>query len=143
MINGIHALIYTKEAEKVRAIFKDVLKLPSVNVGHGWLIFALPPAELGIHPTEEGAQHEFYLMCDDIDSTIAELKSKGVEFAGAITEAGFGRMTRIRMPGGGELGLYQPKHPTALGLGSKSQGAGRPPRKVKSATAVKKARRKR
>ena len=116
MINGVHALIYAKDADKVRAFFRDILKFPSVDAGHGWLIFALPPAELGIHPTDEDNHRELYLMCDDVAATIKELKAKGVEFARPITEAGFGLMTSIKLPGGGELGLYQPKHPTALNL---------------------------
>ena len=116
MINGVHALIYAKDADKVRAFFQDVLKFPSIDAGHGWLIFALPPAELGIHPTDEDSHCELYLMCDDIAATVKELEAKGVEFARPITEAGFGLMTSIKLPGGGELGLYQPKHPTALNL---------------------------
>ena len=116
MINGIHALIYTKDADGVRAFFRDVLKWPSVNAGHGWLIFALPPAELGIHPTDGNGHHELYLMCEDIQATVAELQDKGIELTRPITDAGFGLTTAIRIPGGGELGLYEPKHPTALGL---------------------------
>jgi predicted enzyme related to lactoylglutathione lyase len=116
MINGVHALIYTRDADGVRAFFGDVLKFPSVDAGHGWLIFALPPAELGIHPTEEGAHHELYLMCDDVKATVKELESKGVEIVRPIQETGFGLVTSIRIPGGGELGLYEPRHPTALRL---------------------------
>ncbi len=114
MITGVHALIYSKDADGVRAFFRDVLKFSSVDAGDGWLIFALPPAELGIHPTEAGGYHELYLMCDDVKATVKELKSKGVEFTRPITEAGFGLVTSVKIPGGGELGLYEPKHPTAL-----------------------------
>jgi predicted enzyme related to lactoylglutathione lyase len=114
MINGVHALIYAKDADKTRAFFRDVLELPSVDAGHGWLIFALPPAELGIHPADGEQRHELYLMCDDVDATVKELKSKGVEFARPIKDEGFGRVTAIKVPGGGELGLYEPRHPTAL-----------------------------
>ena len=114
MITGVHALIYAQDAEKVRAFFRDVLNFPSVDAGHGWLIFALPPAELGIHPAENEAYHEFYLMCDDVAQTIKELQDKGVECA-PVQEAGFGLVTSITIPGGGKLGLYQPKHPTAIG----------------------------
>ncbi len=114
MITGVHALIYTKDADGVRAFFRNVLKFHSVDAGHGWLIFALPPAELGIHPTEESGHHELYLMCDDVKATVVELKSKGVEFTQPIKEAGFGLVTSLKIPGGGELGLYEPKHPTAL-----------------------------
>lgn len=115
MITGFHALIYTDEAEKVRAFFRDVMEAPCVDAGQGWLIFALPPAELGIHPKNEAdsrkTTHEFYLMCDDIQVTVEELQKKGVEFARPVADQGFGLMTAIKLPGGGELGLYQPKHP--------------------------------
>ena len=113
MINGVHALIYAKDAEKVRAFFKDTLGFPSVDAGHGWLIFALPPAELGIHPAEGEIRHEIYLMCDDVKATIAELKKKDVK-CGPIKEQAFGLVTSVTIPGGGTMGLYQPKHPTAL-----------------------------
>ena len=116
MINGVHALIYSKKGEEVRAFFRDVLKCPSVDAGHGWLIFGLPPAELGIHPTEDEQYYELYLMCDDIGKTMADLKSRGVEFVRPIQEAGFGKVTGIKLPGGLELGLYEPRHPTALNL---------------------------
>ncbi len=118
MLTGVHALIYAKQADEVRAFFRDVLGFRSVDAGRGWLIFALPPAELGIHPVneEDGAAegHELYLMCDDLAATMAELAAKGVTFARPVTEAGFGTMTAIALPGGGELGLYEPRHPTAL-----------------------------
>ena len=116
MINGVHALIYAKDAEKVRAFFRDILGFSSVDAGGGWLIFALPPAELGIHPTE-GAEHDkFYLMCDDIAATVKELKRKGVEVTRPIEDVRWGLVTAIKVPGGADLGVYQPKHPTALGL---------------------------
>ncbi|MGH9866480.1 MAG: VOC family protein [Candidatus Acidiferrales bacterium] len=118
MINGVHALIYAKDAEKVRAFFRDILSFPSVDAGRGWLIFALPPAELGIHPADAAERHEFYLMCDDIAVTVEDLKGKGVEITRPIEDERFGLVTAIKIPGGGELGLYQPKHPTALGLKS-------------------------
>jgi hypothetical protein len=117
MITGLHAIIYSADAERIRAFLRDVLGLKSVDAGHGWLIFAAPPAELAAHPTEEGEKphHELYLMCDDLKATMKDLESKGVK-CGAITEARWGSITSIHLPGGGELGLYQPKHPTALGL---------------------------
>jgi hypothetical protein len=110
-------IIYTKNAEKTRAFFRDILKFPNVDAGHGWLIFALPPAELGIHPAERKSdeKHELYLMCDDVKESIADLKKKKVK-CGPVREAGFGVMTSIEIPGGGTVGLYQPKHPTALKL---------------------------
>jgi catechol 2,3-dioxygenase-like lactoylglutathione lyase family enzyme len=114
MITGVHALIYTADAERDRAFFRDVLEFSSVDAGGGWLIFALPPAELAAHPADEGGRHELYLMCDDVQATVAELKAKGVDFAGPINDEGFGLATAIRLPGGGKLGLYQPRHPSPL-----------------------------
>jgi catechol 2,3-dioxygenase-like lactoylglutathione lyase family enzyme len=111
VINGAHTVIYTKDAERLRAFFRDVLELPSVDAGGGWLIFALPPAELAAHPSDATPRHELYLMCDDIEATTAELAAKGVEFSGPVSDAGFGLLTAIRLPGGGELGLYEPRHP--------------------------------
>jgi len=113
MITGAHALIHSDHADEIRAFCRDVLKLPSVDAGHGWLIFSLPPAELGIHPAEKGSHTELYLMCDDIHATVSELESRGVKFSRPITEAGFGFVTSLALPGGAELGLYQPKHPLA------------------------------
>ena len=116
MINGVHALIYAKDAGKVRAFFRDILGFSSVDAGGGWLIFALPPAELGIHPAEVAEHDKFYLMCDDIAATVKELKSKGVEVTRPVEDLQWGLVTAIKIPGGAELGVYQPKHPTALGL---------------------------
>jgi predicted enzyme related to lactoylglutathione lyase len=116
VITGLHALIFNQDADAVRAFFRDKLGFQSVDAGGGWLIFAMPPAELAVHPTDDGGYHELYLMCDDIEKTVEELKRKGVEFTGEITEARFGRMTTLRIPGGAELALYQPAHPTAIGL---------------------------
>jgi hypothetical protein len=113
MINGIHTLIYSQDADAVRILFRDILKLPSVDAGHGWLIFAAPPAELAVHPTDGEAHHELYLMCDDIQATVKELKTKGVELVRPIKDAGWGLVTALKLPGGAELGLYEPKHPTA------------------------------
>jgi catechol 2,3-dioxygenase-like lactoylglutathione lyase family enzyme len=114
MITGVHAVIFSTDAEEDRAFFRDVLELPSVDAGDGWLIFALPPAELAAHPAKEGGHHELYLMCDDVHASIDELKAKGVEFSRPVSDEGFGLMTSIRLPGGGELGLYEPRHPTPL-----------------------------
>ena len=119
MITGIHALIYSPDAARVRALLRDVIGWPSVDAGGGWPIFALPPAEVAVHPSDDasGAPHqELYLMCDDLDATIAELGARGVELARPITNQAWGASTAIKLPGGGELGLYQPRHPTALGL---------------------------
>jgi catechol 2,3-dioxygenase-like lactoylglutathione lyase family enzyme len=114
VITGVHALIFTRDADGVRAFFRDVLGFPSVDAGGGWLIFALPPAELGIHPTDEDGHHELYLMCEDIHATVEELTRKGVEFTRPIRDERFGLVTWAKAPGGGELALYEPKHPTPL-----------------------------
>lgn len=115
MITGVHALVHTPQADDVRAFFRDVLGFSAVDAGDGWLIFALPPAELGVHPAEGiGAKHELYLMCDDVDATIDELTAKGAEIARPVADERWGRVTAIRLPGGMELGLYEPRHPTAL-----------------------------
>ncbi len=114
MINGAHAVIFTKDAEALRGFLRDTLGFPGVDAGGGWLIFALPPAELAAHPTDGDGHHELYLMCDDIESTVEELTGKGVEFTGPVSDEGFGLMTAIKLPGGGELGLYEPRHPTPL-----------------------------
>ena len=134
MINGVHALIYTREADSVRRFFKDALKFPTVDAGHGWLLFALPPAEMGIHPTEkrEGS-YDLYLMCDNIEKTVAELAKKGAKFPRGITTAGWGRVTAIELPGGLEMGLYEARHPVAIGLGAKPAKAPAAPAKKKAA----------
>lgn len=118
MINGIHAIIYSKDADKVRRFFHETLDWKSVDAGQGWLIFALPPAEIAAHPAEDGnnGTHELFLMCDDINKTIAELRQKKVEIAADPADYGWGIMARIEIPGGGEIGLYQPKHPVAADL---------------------------
>jgi catechol 2,3-dioxygenase-like lactoylglutathione lyase family enzyme len=118
MISGAHVIIYTKNAEADRAFFQDVLGFRSVDAGHGWLIFALPQAEAAFHPSDENGVHELYFMCENLQDEMASLAKKGVACAD-VQEARWGSITKIRVPGGGEIGLYQPKHPTALGLGSK------------------------
>ena len=113
MIFGAHVVVYSKDAEADRAFFRDVLGLPSVDAGHGWLIFALPPAEVAVHPAEDNHRHDLYLMCDDLQAEIAALEKKGVRCS-QVEEARWGSITKIQLPGGSEVGLYQPKHPTAL-----------------------------
>jgi catechol 2,3-dioxygenase-like lactoylglutathione lyase family enzyme len=112
VITGAHAIIFSKDAEALRAFLGDTLGFRSVDAGGGWLIFGLPPAELAAHPAEEAGKHELYLMCDDIEATVAELEAKGVKLAGPISDQRFGLLTAIELPGGGELGLYEPRHPT-------------------------------
>ena len=118
MIDAVHALIYAEDAEATRDFFRDVLGLRSVDDGEGWLIFALPPTELGIHPGpgwgQETGHHELFLMCHDVERTVNDLKSKGVEFVSEIADEGWGLTTRFKVPGGGEMGLYQPKHASPL-----------------------------
>lgn len=110
MITGIHAIRFTPDAEALRAFLRDVLELPWVDAGGGWPIFALPPAELAAHPAEQHGT-ELYLMCDDLEATIAQLEAKGVALAQPVTDQGWGRVTAIALPDGGELGLYEPRHP--------------------------------
>ncbi|HEV7807689.1 MAG TPA: VOC family protein [Solirubrobacteraceae bacterium] len=114
MIIGVHAIIYTRDAEADRSFVRDVLGFESVDAGGGWLIFKLPPAELAMHPAETGGEHELYLMCDDVHTTVKELTARGVEIVRDVTDAGFRLMTAIRLPGGGELGLYEPRHPSPI-----------------------------
>jgi catechol 2,3-dioxygenase-like lactoylglutathione lyase family enzyme len=109
MITGAHTVLYSRDADALRAFFRDVLGLPWVDAGGGWLIFGLPPAELAAHPGEQSGS-ELYLMCDDLEATIADLQAKGVEL-GPVSDQGWGRVTTIALPGGGELGLYEPRHP--------------------------------
>ena len=113
LISGAHVIIYSRDAETDRKFFKDVLGLDSVDSGRGWLIFALPPSEVAIHPTDEEERHEFYLLCEDIDATAKELERKGVHLKRPFDEARWGRVTELTLPGGGRIGLYQPKHPLA------------------------------
>jgi hypothetical protein len=114
MITGAHTIIYSDAADEVRAFLRDVLEFPSVDAGGGWLVFALPPAEVAVHPTDGATRHELYLMCDDVEATIAHLGGKGVECA-PVTDQGWGLLTSLTLPGGSQLGLYQPRHPTAHG----------------------------
>jgi catechol 2,3-dioxygenase-like lactoylglutathione lyase family enzyme len=111
-VTGFHALIYTSEPEAVRAIFRDVFGFHHVDAGDGWLIFRLPPAELGIHPAER-PKHEILLMCDDLEATMAELRARGIEFVGEPQDEGYGITTVMRLPGGAGMQLYEPRHPTA------------------------------
>lgn len=115
-ITGLHAIIHARADDATRAFLRDVLALPFVDAGHGWLIFAAPPAELAVHPTDDASHHELYLMCEDLDATIAELNAKGVR-THPVTEQRWGRLTRVEIPGGDSLGMYEPKHPTAIRRG--------------------------
>ena len=112
MISGIHAILYAQNAEKARAFFRDVLEFPYIEAHDGWLIFALPPAELGIHPTDGESEHELYLMCENLEQTIAVLEKKGVACS-EIQDSGWGLLTSVAIPGAGKMGLYQPRHKLA------------------------------
>jgi hypothetical protein len=110
MINGVHALLYSTDPDAARALFADIFQLPSVEAGRGWLIFALPPTELAVHPADSPQGTELYLMCDDIAAVVSQLKAKGVDILRPVQDQGWGLVTAIQVPGGKELGLYQPKH---------------------------------
>jgi hypothetical protein len=113
MINGAHAILYSHDADATRATLAKVLGTRTVDAGGGWLIFALPPAELAVHPAERGGRTELYLMTDDVTATVTALQAEGIEIARPISDQGWGLLTAITLPGGVELGLYQPQHPTA------------------------------
>jgi hypothetical protein len=113
MIRGAHVIVYSKDADADRAFFRDVLRYESVDAGHGWLIFALPPAELAVHPSDENDTHELYFMCDDVHAFIAEMKKQSVPCT-AVEELRWGSLTRLTLPGGGKIGVYQPKHPSPI-----------------------------
>src|SRR5262245_6222385 len=109
MIIGAHSILYSTNPEADREFLRDTLKLPHVDVGHGWLIFGLPPAEVAVHPGEENDVHEFYLMCDDAEALVVEMAKKGVSCT-PIQNLGWGLLTQATLPGGGKLGIYQPRH---------------------------------
>jgi catechol 2,3-dioxygenase-like lactoylglutathione lyase family enzyme len=114
MITGAHVIMFVSDADATRAFLRDVIGLRAVDAGQGWLIFALPPAELAAHPTQGEVGHELYLMCDDLEATVAELRGKGAEFIGEPSEHDWGIVTSLKVPGGGTLALYQPRHASPL-----------------------------
>ncbi|MFG2292229.1 VOC family protein [Streptomyces sp. NPDC048603] len=115
MINGAHVVIHSRDAVADRAFFRDVLGLGHVDAGGGWLVFELPPAEVAVHPGEGAGAHELFLMCDDVAATVAELTARGVEFTEPVSELSWGLLTSLRLPGGGVLRLYEPRHERARG----------------------------
>jgi hypothetical protein len=119
MINGAHSIIYSKHPDADRAFFRDVLKLPNVDVGGGWLIFGLPPAEVAVHPAERNESHELYLMCADINAFIDTMKRHNIE-CGQVHDQRWGRVTHVVLPGGGTLGVYEPRHPRPEAATSRS-----------------------
>lgn len=132
MINGAHAILYSTNGDADRAFFRDVLKLTHVDVGHGWLIFGLPPSELAVHPSESNGMHQLYLMCDDIEGFVAEMQNHGIA-ATTRQNQGWGIVTEITLPGGSKLGVYQPMHarPNPMGIpavgGAKKSAAKKAP----------------
>ncbi len=127
MIIGAHSIINSTNPEADRAFLRDVLGLPGVDVGGGWLIFGLPPAEVAVHPSDENDVHEFFLMCDDVEAFVTEMKKRGVACDG-VQSPGWGLLTRVTLPGGGKLGVYEPRHarPRATGAGKRSKKSARP-----------------
>jgi catechol 2,3-dioxygenase-like lactoylglutathione lyase family enzyme len=113
VIRGAHVIVYSKDADADRAFFRNALGYESVDAGHGWLIFALPPAELAVHPSEENDTHELYFVCDDVRAFVADMTDRGVACT-AVEELRWGSLTRITLPGGGKIGVYQPKHASPL-----------------------------
>ena len=116
MINGSHVILYSRDPDADRAFFADALEQPHVDAGGGWLIFQLPPAELAVHPSDGPGGHELFFMCDDVEATVRDLRAKGVEFTQDLSDERWGRVTRFRLPGGGEVGMYEPRHPRAIDL---------------------------
>jgi len=112
MFTGVHAIIYSQDADADRAFIRDVLGFPGVDAGHGWLIFKLPPAEIAVHPTEAEPQHEVYLMCEDLPATLKRLSDQGIE-VGEPADRGWGVLSSITLPSGAQLPVYEPRHPTA------------------------------
>jgi len=116
VIRGAHVILYSSDAEADRAFLSVLLGLPSADAGGGWLILQLPPAEVAVHPAEASGAAELYLVCDDVDATVAEWTAKGAAFDGPVHDERWGRVTAVRLPGGGRLGLYEARHPTAFDL---------------------------
>jgi catechol 2,3-dioxygenase-like lactoylglutathione lyase family enzyme len=118
VIAGAHTIIFAEDAERAREFLHDVLGFEGIDAGEGWLIFALPPGELAVHPGSGWGRgpghHALFLMCHDIEHTVAELERKGVEFVSPIEDEGWGRIAHFKIPGAGEIGLYEPRHPSPL-----------------------------
>jgi hypothetical protein len=118
MINGAHIILYSTNAEADRVFIRDELGFAGVDAGDGWLIFKLPPAEIAVHPTDGLGKHEFYLLCDDLEKTLADLTARGVTILHPVSDQGWGLLASIKLPSGAELSIYQPRHPTAYDLES-------------------------
>jgi hypothetical protein len=141
VIIGAHSIVYSKSPEADRAFLRDVLKLPNVDVGDGWLIFGLPPAEVAVHPSDRNDVHEFSLMCDDVEAFIASMQKANI-VCGPVQNQGWGLLTQVRLPGGGRLGVYQPRHgrPPSAAVKSARKGGKRTKRKPAAAQTTKAAR---
>ena len=124
MLIGAHSIIYSTRPEEDRAFLRDVLRLPNVDVGEGWLIFGLPPAEVAVHPSRKNDVHEFYFMCADARAFVAKMKDAGVECT-PIQDQGYGLVFRVVLPGGGKLGVYEPRHarPKPMAKGANGRAA--------------------
>jgi catechol 2,3-dioxygenase-like lactoylglutathione lyase family enzyme len=116
MINGAHVILYSSDPDADRAFIRDTLGFPGVDIGGGWVIARLPPAEVAVHPTDDAPKHELYVMCDDVEGTLAELEAKGVEIASPVSDEGWGLLASIKLPSGTDLGIYEPRHPVAYDL---------------------------
>ena len=144
MFTGAHSIIYSTNPDADRAFLRDVLALPSVDVGGGWLIFGLPPSEVAVHPSNQNDLHELYLMCDDVEAFVAAMKRRHVDCA-PVQNQGWGLLTRVTLPGGGKLGVYQPRHerPKALSAGNTAKGLARRATKKTAKKSVRKMSKKR
>jgi hypothetical protein len=146
MIIGAHSIINSTDPGADRAFLRDVLGLPGVDVGGGWLIFGLPPAEVAVHPSDENGVHEFYLMCDDVGAFVVEMKERGVA-CDPVQSPGWGLLTRLTLPGGGKLGVYEPRHARPRTMGARkgakksARPTGRPARRTRTRTPKKAVRR--
>jgi hypothetical protein len=146
VIIGAHSILYSRKPDADRAYLRDVLRLPSVDVGGGWLIFGLPPSEVAVHPSDENDVHELYLMCDDVEVFIADMKKRGIA-CGPVHNPGWGVLTHVMLPGGGKLGVYEPRHarpkPMRVGKPAKKPVTKSPARKTRKKTSTRIARRRR
>ncbi|HLU40032.1 MAG TPA: extradiol dioxygenase [Planctomycetota bacterium] len=138
MITGAHTILYSRKPEKDRAFLRDVLRMPSVDVGGGWLIFGLPPAEVAVHPSAENDVHEIYLMCADVGAFVRTMHARGIACT-PPQSLGWGLLTRLTLPGGGTLGVYEPRHARPRGMTPKTTGARRAPAKSAKKARKKKA----
>ncbi len=143
MISGAHSIIYSAKADADRAFFRDVLGLAHVDVGGGWLIFALPPAEVAVHPSDRDDKHELYLMCDDIEAFVGKMKARQIACT-PVTNQRWGLLTKLTLPGGGSIGVYQPRHarPAATSASTPRRKAARSKKTAKRPSRRSKARRK-